>query len=418
MKKTFLSRIVASASVFSRALAIALAAAIVTASCITETSVDFAYESFEDEEGLVEVSLDVQSSIVSGGNDTARAYMATRSGSSISPNAANEDNTIYDLWIIQFDSENNTKVTRYIPDYTDESKRSVTIYPGTNQKFLYIANTNDWQLFNRQMTYDEITSATYGYDTTYGVLADVNSSLVADDDKSKVRFIMSEIITATITEDATANKAALKASLKRNVALLAIKYGTKAPVDKVSTTVIGLQVYNIPQKSSYVAHNLGLSSGDLYPDSSVNITSITPAIFDKTSDDYVGDSSTDYSDYGINNAYYYVPVNMRGRNEDLDSWSAKYSYTIDNSALSKATYYMVGYEFDDAVNNPLLGAEKYSFSFTDYVGSTEKDYELLPNYVYMFSVVFPADLTDEMMDYIIDTDNEARIRVALSSSVN
>lgn len=420
MKKTFFSTFVAFANNLSKTFAVALASAIVAVSCVTDSSVEFSYDVFEEdvvEEGMISISLDVESAIISAGNEEARAYMATRA-TIVSPNADNEDNTIYDLWVIQFHNSENggaTRVARYISDYTDEKKRKVSIYPGTDQSFLFVANTNKNGIYSRSMTYDEIMAITYPSTATNGALASVNDALVADDDKSKVRFVMSEYVTSkTITDDeVTNNKSQLTASLKRNVSLVAIKYGTVAPVDAVSTSTISVQLYNMPHNNSYVAYNLGLSSGDIYPDTADDVFEDGTAYgFDKS---YTEGFDAD-KDYGYNVAYYYVPVNLRGVENSNTTWSEKFVNAFGNDTYEDAVYYMVGFEFDDSINDP-QGKDKYSFSFTDYVGTDETSYELMPNHVYMFSVTFPADLTLEMMEYIVASCSEDRIRMALSSDV-
>ncbi len=400
MKKTIFSKYLAGASRFVKTMTLALAAAVVAASCVADAAFESTTDNLFDEEDeslLVSVGLDVTSGDLMPADAVAATRMATRAN-----DTSNEDNKIYDLWILQFDSGKNTKATRHIPNYTDEDDRIRRFYPGTDQIIVYVANTNDGTLFNRSMTYDEVMQTTYSASSMDKILASVNPDNVAPEDTDKVRFIMSQIkIGVTIAENsADDNKANLAATLQRNVAKIDIEYGVKAigSGNKLSFTIASCQVDKVAQMNSQLAFNV---VADKYTPPTVSTRADGDFLYPTNSSFYPYSSHTfDQSKLtngvGTNTVTYYMPVNMRGTVAENKSWAEKYTAGLD---IDNASFYTVTGSFDESVNNTTAASGKnYKLVFTEYLGTTATDYELKPNYYYYYSAIIPGDIYCETLE--------------------
>ncbi len=410
MKTTNYTKFLAGAKSFTKFFATIAATAVVAVSCIEGSEVAF-FETFE-EEGAIEIGITAEASDIGAGNAAARAMMATR----VKDDADTEDKKIYDLWVIQFDGGASAgdgtataRAARYISNYTDEDKRIVRLYPGTDQEILYVANTNTSNLFSRTMTYEEIMGKIDIITSENDVFANVNTTLIQDDDKDKKRFVMSAYKTgvAIVEDDTNANKTALTATLQRNVAKIEFTYGyyPVSSTSNVSVTINSYVIRNVASVSSYVAYNI-TTAGATYPEASVGFINYGTVSFVGTVGSFTDVNNKTTDGCTLHTVVHYVPVNMRASATGSTTWAEKYTYATDNSLTTSATAIVVSGVFDDGANDNTDGY-KYDFTFTEYLGSTAADFELKPNNYYAFDMVVSGSLSLENIE-VMNAKGETR----------
>lgn|GEM_PF-1695998 len=158
-----------------------------------------------------------------------------------------QEDKISNVWVLQFngDADDSKLVAKhYVPDVTDISNLGVKLENGTNQKVLFIANTNDNTLFNDDNA--EIDTFTYlDFKSKKFTISSEDDNFVTT---SKVLRMYGEYI------GNIPNSAHPSVEIKRLCAKVKISYTSIESMDIFNPGIVkikSVQLKNIPKESLY-----------------------------------------------------------------------------------------------------------------------------------------------------------------------
>ncbi len=314
-------------------------------------------------------------------NVKTKFCITTSNFSSLSTKAGFEvnENTIANLWILQFDGPNDNSLltkSEYKESITDITSLELLLNAGTNQRVVFIANSFDSGLFNQANA--PISSFTYSQFKNQKISVSDESSMFAGTSTNYLRMYGSYL------GDVPNKSSAI--ILYRICSKINLTYTS----DDVSTIPEGvrfniksIQLRNVPTEFSHISD----------PENSVSFIPAGVIDYQITSGTQSGTPEQSYSigDFG-GYVTYYMPENISGINEGVLTQSLKAFY-----APVKSTYIEVKGE---GIGNDGRINEYATFKF--YLGNNlTTNYNINTNTIYNVSIKFKglnsADLRLEII---------------------
>lgn len=296
-----------------------------------------------------------------------------------------DENTIKDLWILQFDgtTENSLLIkSEYITGITDPANTQIVLNQGVNHRVIFIANTFDPLLFDG--TNAPLNTYTYSQFKGKTISLATESDIFTGSGTSYLRMY-------GLYEGDLPNKSE-SVLLYRICAKINLTYTSEdvsSVTDGVRFKINSVQLKNVPTTYSYISN----------PSNDIVLTPASVTDYPVTSGSLTGAAGEaynigDYSGY----VTYYFPENIAGINSSVTSQFKKSLY-----APAKATWLEIKGE---GIGNDGRLNEYATFKF--YLGNNLTDnYNVNSNTSYNISIRFKGvDVADMRMEVIRISDIE------------
>jgi len=296
-----------------------------------------------------------------------------------------EENSIMNLWILQFDgtAENSKLITaEYKPTVGDLANMQLILKAGSNHTVHFVANTFDSSLFNEANAPLNTFTLLQFKEKTFSII-DENGMFTGSTDKylrmngSYIGEIPNKISSINLFR------------ICSKISFNYISEDVSSVEDGVRFRITSVQLKNVPTTSSYISEPAN------------NLVSPPPAVTDYpvTSGSMAGDSGESYS-IGDYSGYvtYYMPENISGENSLVWSQNLKPLY-----APAKSTWLEIKGE---GIGNDGRVNEYATFKF--YLGNNlTTSYNINTNTQYNISLKFKGiNLRDDRLEVIRVSDIE------------
>ncbi len=346
---------------------------------------------------FVEARVDVEGEALSGGNELARAVLAARS---VVDRGADEDVTVYDLWVLQLSgsgADDYVIEAQYIADYNLAStSKSVQLRAMENTTIIYIANTNNETL------YADFDSSLIKLESIYADMTSVTeeNSLFSPltMDLRKPIFLMSNILSGVTIYSADnyvdtsgqqdyndANNVTLSSkALQRNLAKIEVSVTIYDDENVNELDWVDIQLCNVPTQSSRLGYVAATANplGVTYPSATSYYDYPAELFSENSSKDVDGDVTT-------LTYYYYVPVNVRGEYDNVSNSSSYKYYTFSNKASTAKSGYIENptyFRLTGSMNGDAQSGGVWNVTFEEYVGADCNSYDVEANCVYAYNI--------------------------------
>ena len=328
-------------------------------------------------------------SLIGNDNKNVKATfcITTSNFSSLSTKAGFEvnENTIANLWILQFDGPNDNSLltkSEYKESITDINSLELLLNAGTNQRVVFIANSFDSGLFNQANA--PISSFTYSQFKNQKISVSDEASMFAGSTSNYLRMYGCYLGDVPNKESAI-----ILYRICSKVHINYISEDVSSIEDGVRFRITSVQLKNVPASSSYISNPT--NSTVFLPPSVIDYPVTTGTLIGTTEESY---SIGDYT----GSVTYYMPENIAGINSSVGSQILKSIY-----APAKATYLELKGE---GIGNDGRVNEYATFKF--YLGNNlTTDYNVNSNTSYSFTVRFKGlNIKDMRLEIIRISDIE------------